>query len=137
MKDIAEKITVGVRLRGSRENLERVVKKFARDREIELLPWRPDGGWPVPLAKIAGEKLLAKYADLGKAIKRIEGINGGEVVPHFHLNNDVILLEREVFKKLVGEISMKLGAELAGRVDYDKTVDIMSQFAIETIPLPE
>jgi hypothetical protein len=38
MKDIAEKITVGVRLRGSRENLERVVKKFARDREIELLP---------------------------------------------------------------------------------------------------
>jgi hypothetical protein len=91
----------------------------------------------VPLAKIAGEKLLAKYADLAKAIKRIEGINGGEVVPHFHLNNDVILLEREVFKKLVGEISMKLGAELAGRVDYDKTVDIMSQFAIETIPLPE
>ena len=137
MKDIAEKITVGVRLRGSREDLERVIKNFAGDREIELLPWRPDGGWPVPLAKIAGEKLLAKYADLGKAIKRIEGINGGEVVPHFHLKNDVILLEREVFKKLVGEISMKLGAELAGRVDYDKTVDIMSQFAIETIPLPE
>ena len=137
MKDIAEKITVGVRLRGSREDLERVVKNFARDREIELLPWRPDGGWPVPLAKIAGEKLLAKYADLGKTIKRIEGINGGEVVPHFHLENHVILLEREVFKKLVGEISMKLGTELAGRVDYDKTVDIMSQFAIETIPLPE
>ena len=137
MKDIAEKITVGVRLRGSREDLERVIKNFAGDREIELLPWRPDGGWPVPLAKIAGEKLLAKYADLGKAIKRIEGINGGEVVPHFHLKNDVILLEREVFKKLVGEISMKLGAEFAGRVDYDKTVDIMSQFAIETIPLPE
>jgi hypothetical protein len=32
---------------------------------------------------------------------------------------------------------MKLGTEFAGRVDYDKTVDIMSQFAIETIPLPE
>jgi hypothetical protein len=114
-----------------------VIKNFARDREIELLPWRPDGGWPVPLAKITGEKLLAKYADLGKPIKRIEGINGGEVVPHFHLKNDVILLEREVFKKLVGEIAMKLGTELAGSLDYDKTVDIMSQFAIDTVPLPE
>jgi hypothetical protein len=126
-----------VRLRGSRENLKRVVEKFTKDREIELLPWRPEGGWPVPLTKIAGEKLLDKYAGMGKVIKRLKGIEGGEVVPHFHLENDVVLLEREVFKEMVGEIAMKLGTELAGRVDYDKTVDIMSQFAIETIPLPE
>ena len=97
MKELNEMNTVGLRLRGSRENLERVIEKFTRDREIELLPWRPDGGWPVPLAKIAGEKLLAKYVDLGKRFKRLEGINGGEVVSHFHLGNDVILLERDVF----------------------------------------
>jgi hypothetical protein len=128
---------VGVRLRGSREDLEEALESVAREREVELVPWRHDGGWPVPLAEIASDEILARYADLGPRIKKLKGIHGGEVVPHFHLGDEVVLLEPEEFKKLVGEVAMRLATELAGRVDYEKTVSIMSRFAIDTVPLPE
>lgn len=137
MKGVTTQSTVLVRLRGAREQLEHAVERLADDREIELLPWRPDGGWPVPLAEIASHRLLAKYAELGHRLNTLERIDGGEVVPHFHLKDDVILLERNEFKQLIGEVAMELATELAGRVDYETTVDLMSQFAIDTVPLPE
>ena len=137
MKEETEAITVGLRLRGSREDIARAVEGFQRLEHLELLPWPPAGGWPVPLATIAGTDLLKQYADRAVRLEHLDGIRGGEVVPHLHLEDEVFLLERSEFKKLVGDIAAKLTAEFAERVGYEGTVDLMGQVAIDTIPLPE
>jgi hypothetical protein len=137
MKESKDKVTLGVRLRGSHEELKKAVAVFDRYSQIEVLPWRPDGGWPLPLAQIVGEKLLEKYLKRGKRVERLDPFPGGEVVPHFHFRDDVIVLERSEFKKLVGEVATKLATDLVDKVDYNKTVDLMGQFAIDTVPLPE
>lgn len=137
MKEMAEPVTLGLRLRGSRAELARAVEQFERLDEIEVLPWRPDGGWPVPFAEIAGRELLEKYVREGRLLERLRGIAGGDMAPHVHLGDEVYLLEAEVFQRLVADVARKLAAEFAGRVDYETTVDLMSQFAIDTVPLPE
>lgn len=135
MKDIPDRITVGMRLKGPRERLESVASSL--DREIEILPWRPDGGWPVPLAKFVREGLLDEFAKKGRVIRVLDDFPGGEVLPHFHHGDEIVFLGREDFKELVGRVAMDLGSNMADRLDYEGTVDIMSRFAIDTVPLPE
>jgi len=137
MRDTTDSATVSFRLRGSREDIARAVEGFARLEDVELLPWRLNGGWPVPLARIASEELLHKYAEKGTRLERLLGIDGGDMTPHVHLNEEIILLERSDFKNLVADVASKLSADLAERVDYETTVDLMGQFAIDTVPLPE
>ena len=45
MKGVEEKRTVGIQLSGSAESVEKVLDRLADIREIEVLPFRPDGGW--------------------------------------------------------------------------------------------
>ncbi len=137
MRDTTDSATVGFRLRGSRQDIPRAMEGFARLEDVELLPWPPHGGWPVPLARITSEALLLKYAEKGTRLERLEGAVGGDMTPHLHLNEDIFILERSDFKNLVADVAAKLSTDLAERVDYETTVDLMGQFAIDTVPLPE
>lgn len=137
MKKTEEMTTVGVRLRGPRENLEKAAAVLEREWNFELLPWRPDGGWPIPFARIAGKEIIEKYAKQGIRLEKLDGIRGGEVVPHLHLGDEVIILDRSQFKELVGEVATKLATDLVEKLDYDKVVDVIGQFAIDTVPVPE
>jgi hypothetical protein len=130
-------MTVGFRLRGQRKDLEQAIERISGDREIELRPWPSPGGWPVPLAKFVNKSLLKKYAKIGTRIERLEGIRGGEVVPHSHLGDDVIYLKRDDFQQMIGDVARQLAIDFTARVDFDKTVNLMAQFAIDTIPMPE
>jgi len=51
--------------------------------------------------------------------------------------DEVVFLGREDFKELVGRVAMDLASNMPERLDYEGTVDIMSRFAIDTVPLPE
>lgn len=137
MKEATEPITVNLRLRGSRADIAKAVEGFHHLEELELLPWSPYGGWPVPLARITGEGMLKEYAERAVRLETLQGIRGGEVVPHFHLEDEMFLLDHAEFKNLVADIAGKLASEFAQRVGYEGTVDLMSQIAIDTVPLPE
>ncbi len=137
MKESKGDKMVSIQLLGSQGVLQKAIAELEKERQIKVRPWSPYGGWPVPLARIVGEGFLEKYVAKRIPIKRLEGINGGEEVAHFHLGNDIIFLESDDFKTLVGEIALKLATDLAGKVDYSKTVDLVGQFAIDTVPLPE
>jgi hypothetical protein len=137
MNDRSDMVTVAVRIRGRREEVGRAMEDFQRTDGLELLPWRPDGGWPVALARLVGEDVVARFAKRGVRSRRLDGIDGGDMTAHVHLGDDIYLLETEVFQELVGEVARRLTTEFAGKFDYEKTVDLMSTLAIDTVPLPE
>ncbi len=138
MRDESETVTVGVRLEGNREEIGRIVERFRDRAEIKILPWRPNGGWPLPLAELVDVDIVARFAASGVKSRQLEGIRGGDMsTPHVHLGDEAYLLEVETFQELVGEVAQRLATELAGKNNYENTVDLMSRFAIDTVPLPE
>jgi len=137
MKNESEMTTVGVRIRGRREDVEQAMEQFEERVDLTLLPWRPDGGWPIALARLVGEDVVMRYAKRGDRARPLDGIFGGDMMAHVHLGDDIYYLETEVFQDLVGEVAQRLTKEFAGKFDYEKTVDLMSQVAIDTVPLPE
>ncbi len=137
MKDVIDTITVGVRLEGSQESVRHTLDALNKNRDLRLRPMPFPGGWPVLFKKVISDDLLNRYAERGTRIPRLEGINGGEVAPHFHLGDDLIYLTREQFQTMVGDMAKEMTTTFAKHMDFESTVDLMGHLAIDTIPLPE
>jgi len=137
MKEIIDNITVGVRIEGSIESVRESLTALGRDRELQLKPMPFPGGWPVLFKKIISDELLHRYADRGTRIPRLEGINGGEVAPHFHLGDEMVYLTRNQFQDMVGDVAKEITTNFAKHMDFESTVDFMGRLAIGTVPFPE
>jgi len=74
------------------------------------LPEKPFPGiWPI--TKLLSKELRDKIIQGMPRIK-INDIDGGIRNPHFHIRNEVVLLDRAQWKKFVGQVAMELSKDL-------------------------
>lgn len=137
MKHDLDNISVAFRIRGSRKKLEQSLRDLSRDPDLQLRPMPFPGGWPVLFEKVISRDLLHRWAKLGRRVPHLEGIRGGEVVPHFHLNGDIVYLKKEQFQEMVGEVAKEIAVNFARNVDFSTTVDFIERLAIDTVPMPD
>ena len=131
-----DEVTVGLRVQGTRRHLGPALQEFQEQHDLKLLPWSPYGGWPIPLDRF-DRLLVERAAEQGRRVRPLDGIQGGEVGPHVHLGDEIYLLEPVAFRALIGEVAAKLSREFAARAAHEDVIDLMSQFMIDTVPLPE
>lgn len=75
------------------------------------LPEMPFPGIP-PIAKLLSKEMMNRLARGMPRLKINEDIYGGMRNPHFHLGNEVVLLDRARFKELVGQVAMEMAKGL-------------------------
>lgn len=78
-------------------------------------PEHPAGGLmiaTVPLPESARARLLDKVAEGMPRVRINKDINGGIRNPHFHVANQVVLLDQARFKQLVGQVAEELAKDL-------------------------
>ena len=74
-----------------------------------------------PLVLGEDKKVLKKLI-INKPRIRIEPIPGGLRVPHFHINDKVVLVDRIEFKEVIGEVAKELTGRPAEKAEYTETV---------------
>ena len=97
-----------------------------KDQPIDIgVEWPPDhiyGCWPIgPQKLLRAEVLQTVTKDMPRFIL-VETIHGGIRDPHLHIGNEVVLLGRERFKELVGQVAMRLAGDLAAVADHQEAV---------------
>jgi len=92
--------------------------------EIAVREWRgrPNhfaGCTPIPIDLLLGKEKLEQLAKgLPQIqIKFIKDIYGGMRVPHFHLGDKIVLLDRARFKEYVRDVAEELGGRRAERIE--------------------
>jgi hypothetical protein len=91
-------------------------------RVAEWLPGHDEAGcWPLHVGKILPIKELEEVL-AGKPRVRIRPFPGGLRVPHFHIKDEVVLVERKEFKKILGEAARELAGRLAEKAGYAETI---------------
>ncbi len=75
-----------------------------------LRPWHLAGCYPLGPPFLLGERRFAEFTEGMPRIKIdfIRPIPGGIRTPHIHVDGDVVLVDRDRFKKYVGEVAQKL-----------------------------
>jgi hypothetical protein len=97
------------------------------------------GCMPVPLDHILRKEFLKSLVEKSPTvkIKFIQDIPGGMRTPHFHLGEDVLLLDRERFKQFVGEVASTLAEHrVDAGGDYIEVMDPIGPIGAIPINLP-
>ena len=92
----------------------------------------------LPLEDSIGRARIAEYAkDAPKVdVKFIQDIKGGIRTGHIHLGDQVVLLDRERFKRYVGDVASTLAQRRVGREDYIGVMQAVGDL-LQDDPSPE
>ena len=121
-----------IEFQGSPEELAGVletINKLPVRLEVDRIPmpFPFPGGWPIPIYRAISNDRLAKLVK-GKASfpeKILGGINGGIRGPHLHLDKQVVLIDKETFSKVVGNVAESIANELASETSYADTINAL------------
>ncbi len=100
--------------------------------EWEDRPHHLPGCTPFPIDVLLGRDRLKKLADKRPIIKLdyVLGIDGGIRTPHFHLGDEVVLLDRPQFMRYVADVAHELGQRRAETIDdYIEVMDTVGRLA--------
>jgi len=114
-----------IEFKGSIEEFEKVAATLVElpiRIRVEWPPGHTAGCWPIAPEELLSRKILDKIIEGMPRIKIIRGIDGGIRNPHLHIGDEVVLINRERFKELAGQVAMELAERLAERADYVETV---------------
>ena len=102
-------------------------------KEWEGRPNHLAGCSPFPLTNILADDLLDQYLKKGRAINKIifiKDIAGGIRTPHFHLRDQLVLLDRSQFVEYVADMAHELGKRRAEEIgDYIEVMDAVGRLA--------
>lgn len=90
--------------------------------EIWPEPHPTMGCWPIRPLELLGAEMVETVTKNMPRFKLVKGIEGGIRDPHLHIRDEVVLLGREQFRKLVGQVAMRLAGDLAAVADHAETV---------------
>lgn len=110
--------------------VQKAMKMGEMERVEFIWPHPYPGGWPIPIYKILRDEMLAQLTE-GAIHVEIDGIRGGIRDPHLHLADRIMLLEREQFAKVVGNVAMELAGKFALEADYVKIMDTVRNLVPE------
>ncbi len=111
-------------------NFKAVIEKHATSISISgsdgrVLPNYHKAGFIPIIRKFLSEQQIAQLTE-GAArmqFKAIEGIAGGIRSPHIHLEDEVVLVDKERFKTILGEVASSITQErVDSEVDYYQMV---------------
>lgn len=83
-----------------------------------------NGGWPLPIARLLDNSLLKRISASNLANmprKVLEGIDGEIRDPHLHLDEQVVILDKQLFTEVAKDIALS--------EDYDTVAQAMWDFA--------
>ena len=131
-----EKITFRTEIEfyGSPDDLSGVIAKLKKlPLKIDYDKWprpRPiPGGWPFPLLKVLSPEILSKITKGQPAFPQLilDDIWGGIRDPHLHFKDQVVLLDREAFAKVVGSAADKIVSGIAIEQSYSDTIGTLCE----------
>jgi hypothetical protein len=111
-----------------REVAARLVELPIRIR-VEWPPGHLAGCWPVAPEELLNPRMLEAITEEAMAIDVIKGINGGIRDPHLHWRGEMVFLNREQFKELVGNAAMQVAGEIAERAQYADSIGVIRNLA--------
>jgi len=78
---------------------------------------------PVYMDAVGVEKRLDESNSMRMKRPVLEGINGGIRTPHLHLGDEVVLVDREHFRSLLGEVAREVFEQrVASKADFTEIV---------------
>ena len=116
-----------IEYRGSAEEFGKVAAALVELPIRIRIEWPPGhlaGCWPIPIGEILSDRILENIIEDMPRInaKIIQGIPGGIRDPHLHLRDEVVLLDKNKFKELAGQVAQELTERLADKAGYTETV---------------
>ncbi len=93
------------------------------------LPFPYPGGWPIPPMRFLSKEMLAGISKERPAFARqlLSGINGGIRDPHLHLEDQVVILDREMFSQVVGKAAASIAQEVAVGASYQGMIGALRE----------
>ena len=90
-------------------------------------PWGgKNGGWPVPVERLIK---VEKYLQEQPRIKLIRDLAGGIRVSHIHLKDEILFVDRNIFKDIMGDVARELAEDLAEEVEYVDAINAINHLA--------
>lgn len=99
-----------------------VLREQPIDMRVEWPPDHTQGCWPIDPQKLIVREVLNKVVKNMPRFKLVKPIPGGILDPHLHIGDEIVLLGREQFKELVGQVAMRLAGDFAAVADHAETV---------------
>ena len=134
MQDIKDReIEFGteIRFKGKVGDLERLVVTIG-ELPIDIFPRHPIGRtagiWPWPPMELVDQALIEDIIE-GQPRFVLKDINGGIRDPHFHMGDEIVLLDRKKFQVLIKDVAGKLAEKFAGEANYPETLGAIRSLA--------
>jgi hypothetical protein len=111
------------------EGVRRMPVRVIVDKWPHPIPF--PGLWPFPILKVLSPDVLAKYTK-GRPVfpeKILDDIRGGIREPHLHFKDQVALLDRETFSKVMGSVAEQIVQEIAMDGDYFETIGALRELS--------
>lgn len=86
------------------------------------------GCWPIPPMKLVDPERIERIIE-GQPRIVIKGIEGGIRDPHFHVEDEIVLLDRKRFQELVKGVAGKLAEKFAEKANYAETLGAIRNLA--------
>jgi hypothetical protein len=128
---VAAKITkisfkAGIEFSGSVQEFERLASSLAEAKARidygKIGPPHLAGCWVIDLRELVGSDVLTRLAEGATRLRVPTDIAGGIRDAHVHIGDEVALLDRGAFKKLVSQVAGEVAGRLAETADYTQTV---------------
>ncbi|MFW9973374.1 MAG: hypothetical protein ACFFDF_24535 [Candidatus Odinarchaeota archaeon] len=87
-------------------NLVKLPVKLKYDRIWRL--WKKAGSMPVPMELILRSDELRNLVQAEKRFKLIKDIDGGIRNAHFHIDDEIVLIDRDVFEKFTEKVAERM-----------------------------
>ncbi|MFX1566364.1 MAG: hypothetical protein ACFFCH_10275 [Promethearchaeota archaeon] len=117
-----------IAFKGTIEEFNRALAELdKRELEIGRIFKKPHlaGCWPVSPMKVLGREAISRMLEGQKRIKLVKPIPGGLLVPHFHWENEIVLMNRQKFKELVTSVAGEIAGLKAMKGDYAQTLEAL------------
>jgi hypothetical protein len=132
IKDKEIKFRTEIGFTGSIAEFEKMITTL-KEQTIEIgVQWPPDktlGCWIVEPQRLLVAEVIETITKGMPRFKLVKSIKGGIRNPHLHIGDEVVLLGREQFRKLAGQVALKLAGDLATVADHAETVSAIRNLA--------
>ncbi len=90
-------------------------------------PWGgKNGGWPVPVERLIK---IEKYLQEQPRIRLIKDLAGGIRISHIHLKDEIVMVDRKIFRDIMGDVARELAESLADEVEYVQAVNAINHLS--------